>query len=67
MIEGGRFSSRLSTAHIRFLNLHELHGLRAAPFQNVVCVLAARTFVSKIARGSRIPMISTPETALWKD
>eukprot|EP00959_Pyramimonas_sp_CCMP1952_P216135 4520682-Pyramimonas_sp.AAC.1 len=46
-MEGESFStcgSHLSAAHIRFQHLQELHGLRAAPFQQEALALPPRTF-----------------------
>eukprot|EP00959_Pyramimonas_sp_CCMP1952_P384534 8059044-Pyramimonas_sp.AAC.1 len=53
-MDSGWFSkrgSRLSTAHIRFKALQNLHGLRAVPFQNVALALAPHTFVVNICKG----------------
>ena len=47
-MEGGPFSklgSRLSAAHIRFENVQQFQGWRAARFQNVALALAPRTLV----------------------
>eukprot|EP00959_Pyramimonas_sp_CCMP1952_P225301 4711800-Pyramimonas_sp.AAC.1 len=49
-IEGGLFStcsSRLSAVQNRFKDMQEPHGLRVAPFQNVVLVSAPHTFAFK--------------------
>eukprot|EP00959_Pyramimonas_sp_CCMP1952_P209045 4372835-Pyramimonas_sp.AAC.1 len=47
--------------------MQELHGSRAVPFQHVALALPPRTFVFKIARVPRMPMINVPETVFWKD
>eukprot|EP00959_Pyramimonas_sp_CCMP1952_P069474 1449983-Pyramimonas_sp.AAC.1 len=53
-MEGGSFStcgSRFSAEHIRFfLNLQELHGLRAGRSQNVALALAPRKFALNICK-----------------
>ena len=50
--DGGRpfskWGSRLGAAHIRVKILQQLHGWRAAPFQNGVPALVPRTFVFKV-------------------
>eukprot|EP00959_Pyramimonas_sp_CCMP1952_P459651 9478577-Pyramimonas_sp.AAC.1 len=47
--------------------MQKLHRLRAAPFQKMALALAPRTFVVKIRKSLRIPMINVPEMVLWKD
>eukprot|EP00959_Pyramimonas_sp_CCMP1952_P450297 9428406-Pyramimonas_sp.AAC.1 len=66
-IESGWFSkcgSRFGAAHVRFTHVQELHGLRAAPFQNVAIASAPRTLVLQSAR---VPWSRVSEMAFRKD
>eukprot|EP00959_Pyramimonas_sp_CCMP1952_P219027 4579556-Pyramimonas_sp.AAC.1 len=47
--------------------MQDFHGWRAVRFQHVVLALAPRTFLSKSARSSRIPMVNIPAIVFWHD